>query len=293
MSITINPGLTTNAAGSFNTQSLGYIQGTAMADPATRNALAGGVLKSTETLPMWGGVGIFEFVPPNGTSDGSLGGSIGRANALTGATALTGFSVFDQAHAMINSPQSPVPLAAAGMSVNFYRLGSGARIPVQIDPSMVSLEGKIINGPVSWDFNNQVLQPYVASGATESVSSMTWAATNGGQIALVMGAPTVFGLGDVVNISGAVNGGSGGDAMVNGDFVINTFTDTTHFTVLAPATAGEIASITGTIVLNVGTGQLACKVIDVQIGNSMVVNYDPVTGFATWNRSGSTAVILI
>ena len=44
-------------------------------------------------------------------------------NVTGGGTAgsLTGFSVFDQAYGMINSPQSPVQLAATYMQVNFFR----------------------------------------------------------------------------------------------------------------------------------------------------------------------------
>ena len=42
-----------------------------------------------------------------------------------------------------------------------------------------------------------------------------------------------------------------------------------------------------------GGGILPVRVLEVQVGNSMTVNYDPVTGFATWNRSGSCAVIQI
>ena len=127
-SLSFNPILTTNAAGSFNIQSAGYIQGVALDDPAIRNTLAGGVLALTETLPMWGGVGIWETTPSTalGSTAGVLGGNVGRATGLTGATALTGFSVFNQAHHMINTPQSPVPLALPGMSVHFHRLGSGA-----------------------------------------------------------------------------------------------------------------------------------------------------------------------
>src|SRR5579859_1843144 len=114
--VTINQLLTTNAAGSFNVSAVGTVQGTFYDDPAVRYALAGGVLASAETIPMWGGVGIFEDVP------GAAGGPVGRATALTGSKALTGFSVFNQAHAMIQSPQSPVPLAPSGGHVNFFRL---------------------------------------------------------------------------------------------------------------------------------------------------------------------------
>jgi len=58
----------------------------------------------------------------------ALGGNVGRATALTGSKALTGFSAFDQDYAMINTPQSPVPTSASFGQVNFYRLGSNARI---------------------------------------------------------------------------------------------------------------------------------------------------------------------
>jgi hypothetical protein len=179
------------------------------------------------------------------------------------------------------------------MTANFYRLGSGARIPVAMDESLVDLEGNIITQLVSWDFNNQLLQPYVASGATESVTSMTWSSTNGGQVAVVMAAPSVYGLGDTINVSGVTNTGTGSLALINTNHVINTWTDTTHFTFLLPGDSGLWGTFAGTIVLNVGVGALPVKVLEVALDNSMVVQYDPVTGFATWNRTGSTAVILI
>ena len=176
--VSFNPVLTSNAGGSFNIDSSGYVQGQAMDDPSYRYWLAGGVLATTETLPMWGGVGISELIPSSTsttTSAPSLGGQIGRATTLTAQAAgqLTGFSVFDQAHHMINSPQSPVPLAGTGMSVNFYRMGSQARIAVACDPSLISLQTGLITQNVSWDFNSQRLQPYLASGGTESVTSLT------------------------------------------------------------------------------------------------------------------------
>ena len=49
--------------GLFNIQSNGFRQGTAMADPSTRYRLRAGILATTETLPMWGGVGVFANVP--------------------------------------------------------------------------------------------------------------------------------------------------------------------------------------------------------------------------------------
>ena len=153
--ISFNPVLTSVASGTFSVQSDGYVQGVALDDPAIRNSLAGGILASTETLPMWGGIAIFEDLPAAGAD--ALGGTVGRAadNAH-----VTGFSVFNQAHHWVTSPQSEVPSAGAGMTIPFYRIGSGARIAVQCDPALVSLDGGLISQQVSWDFTNQKLIAY-------------------------------------------------------------------------------------------------------------------------------------
>jgi len=198
--ISFNPLTTTNGLGSFSVQSDGYVQGVALDDPAIRNALAGGYLAAAETLPMWGGVAIMENIPPS-TSDGALGGAIQRAD--TNAH-ITGFSVFNQAHNWVTSPQSQVPSAGAGMTVPFYRLGSGARIAVAIDPALVSLDGGLITQQVSWDLTNQKIIAY--SG---------------------------------------------------------------------------------------GIGALACKILQINIGNSKTVTYDGVNNLVNWNNSGSCAIILI
>jgi hypothetical protein len=292
--INFNPLLTTTAAGGFSVQADGLFQGTAFDDPAIRNALAGGLLATSETLPMWGGVGIYENVSPSAGFDVSMGGQLGRATSITGGSKnLTGFSVFNQAHAWITSPQSRVPLAATGMTVPFYRLGSGARIAVQIDPSLVSLEGGLITQSVSWDFNAQVLAP-LASAATYAITSMTWNATAGGQAVVVAGVATpVGGVGDLVTISGATNTGTGGAGAVNGTFAVAAFTDNQHFTLAMPAATGVIGTIAGTILANYNNVALPVKILQVQIGNSKTVLFNPATGFANWNPSGAAAVILI
>src|ERR1700740_2095431 len=117
MSIAFNPFLTSVASNTFDGASAaGVVQGTAYPDPAIRYKLAGGVLVSTETLPMWGGVGLFTDIP--GASGGPFVGQgplVGRATTLSGGSKpLNAFSVFDQAYGMVNSPQSPVPLAGVG-----------------------------------------------------------------------------------------------------------------------------------------------------------------------------------
>lgn len=293
-SISINPVLTTTSYGTFSVQSDGLFQGTAFDDPAVRNALAGGVLSVSETLPMWGGVAIYESVAPAAGFDVSLGGQIGRALSLTGSKALTGFSVFNQAHGWITSPQSPVPQASGGMGVPFYRMGSGARIAVAVNPSLVTLEGGLITQQVSWDFNNQALQPYDAATATYALSSVTWNNTSGGQAVIVASVATlVGGVGDVINISGATNAGTGGVAAVNGNFIVVAYTDSQHFTVAMPAAAGVVGAIAGAPVLNYGVGALPVKVLQVQVGNSYTVNYSANSGFTTWNTTGAAAVIQI
>src|SRR4029077_16646543 len=122
--ITINPLVTSTAAGLFNVTSRGFIQGFAIDDPAIRYQLVGGYLASTETIPMWGGVPISEYIPKFGTTlpEKSLGPRIVRATSLSSTIPITGFSVFNQAHSMINTPQSQVPLTPTGGEVNFYRL---------------------------------------------------------------------------------------------------------------------------------------------------------------------------
>jgi hypothetical protein len=140
--ISINPVITTNAAGTFSVSLDGLMQGMAMDDPAVRYQLTGGQLAPTEVLPMFGGVPIAEFIPPippvNAITGLPMGWDPALQNSIQRATAAipaSGISVFNQNHAMINSPQSPVPQCDIGMLVNFYRFGSRARIAMAMDPA--------------------------------------------------------------------------------------------------------------------------------------------------------------
>lgn len=282
--VSINPLLTSVAAGSFNISSDGFIQGTAQDSPSVRNLLSGGYLASTETLPMWGGVGIYENLAA--ASAQVPGHQIGRATLLTGTYALTGFSVFDQASSMINSPQSPVPLAPIGGTVNFYRLGSLARIPVACDPALVSLDGGLITQQVSWDFALQRLIPYVAAYGANVITATTWASTNGGQATYTTTSAHGVSVGSDVTFTGIT------PAAYNGTFTAITGTSGSTIVVALPlASTPGSGTVFGTLVA--GGGALACKVLDVAIGNSMTVSYNSTTGFATWNRAGSVAVIQI
>lgn len=285
MNISINPLLTTNFNGGFDVQSYGLVQGVAMDDPAIRYALASGIVASTETLPMWGGVGIYEDVPSGaaGQPSGVLGGNIGRATSLAN---LTGFSVFNQAHAMINTPQSPVPLAATGATVNLYRLGSGARVAVACDPALVNLDTGLITQQVSWDFGGQRLVPYVATYPAATPNSYTSYTSATGILVLgFASAPGPVAGSDIV-LSGMT------PTSLNGNWnVVSTASAGTVLNIQVTPGLGAISPGSGQ--LNAGGGALACKILRVQAGNSKTVVYDPVSGFATWNQSGAAALILI
>jgi len=173
-----NPLPTVNAPGSFNITSAGFIQGCAIDDPVARFRMRGGTLSTAATLPMYGGCGISDVVPGGtGQPNAVLGPVVSLATKVGPATSgqqaaglLSGFSVFDQNMAMIMSPQSPVPLAASGMQVNYYPLGSKARIPLAIDPALVDLEGYFTGSLVTWDFVNQRLIPYVAAYSQDVIT---------------------------------------------------------------------------------------------------------------------------
>lgn len=292
--VTINPLLTSVASGSFAAESVGFMQGVMLDDPAVRYALSGGVLANSETIPMWGGVGISEFIAGNtspgyigspGGPSGALGGQIYRATALTGSKALTGFSVFNQAHSMIQTPQSPVQLAPSGGLVNFLRLGSGARISVKADPGLAAYQSvDIITQPVAWDFVNQQLIPQVTSA---TITALTYVSGTG-VVTLTTSAAHGIGVGDTITTAAIT--GTGSIASTIGTFT--TGAGTTGSTITYTIATGLTLAYTSGGTVTTGSA-LNVRLLDVQLGNSMVVAYDPTTGFATWNRAGTTAIILI
>lgn len=284
--VPFNPWATSNAAATFpGPSSNGFIQGCSMDSPAIRNELAGGVLASTETIPMWGGVAISEAIPGvAGQPREELGGTITRATNITANTAgqVTGFSVFDQAHHGIISPGSSVPLIPSYGSVHFYRIGSGARIPVKCSPNIVNLEGAIITQKVSWDFLNQQLEPYTST--TLSAGTYT---TGTGATTTTTAAPHGLSPGDTFELNTMT--GTGSFASLNGEWTATAGTTGSTLNFVGPS--GLTLTITGGNV--VSGGLLPVDVLKVNIGNSMTVTYDTVTGLATWNRSGNCALILI
>lgn len=288
--IGFNPFVTTvGNAGLFSATSVGGRQGTAYGDPSAVFRLRGGILAATETLPMWGGVAIYENVPFGGANppNANLGVTVGRANGLTGSQALAGFSVFDQNFAGVTTPQSPVPLNYPGGQVNSYALGSKARIWVKADPILVNLRGGPIGAQVSWDFVNQLLIPFIG---TLTISSGTYNNATG-LVTLTMSAAVGFSAGDDVHISGLT--GTGAFASLAGDFTSLSATGTT-VTYNAGAGLGAATITGGSLTLGSGASvALPCSVLDVVSSNCETVNYNPTTGFAAWNFNDCAAVIQI
>lgn len=292
-----NPYLTTNAQGSFNIQSDGFVQGTAMDDPSARFRLRSGILALSETLCMFGGVGISENIPapgfPANAPAGVLQSSIIRATSIQGGSApaagqLTGFSVFDQAYNAVQSPESPVPLIGSNGTLNYYPLGSKARIAVACDPALSALEGDITTSQVSWDFVNQLLVPYEASAYT--ISSGTYVSGTG-VISLVL--TTAYGgsPGDSVILSSLT--GTGAYASLDGTWTVLSVSGD-DLTVQGPVGEGAATITGGSMVDGSGTASvLPCRILGFNFGNSMTVNYNAVTSTANWNRSGNCALIQI
>lgn len=165
--ISINPILTTNAAALFNVNSNGFVQGDAQDDPAVKFALCQGVYDPTATAPILGGNPILETIPSLAAlalNMANVGATIVNALATgTYAHRINGFTVFNQAFAGITTPQSNCPSYQPGQSVNYYRGGSGARIPVRASAGLLAtiVGGQPVNDlPCSWNFAEGYLDVY-------------------------------------------------------------------------------------------------------------------------------------
>lgn len=156
---TFNPYVVTNVQDGFSVQSQGYWQGDLQDDPAGRFQLAAGIVAAAETLPMWGGIAVFEKTPPATPDATPMGSIIGRA---TGSDTLAGFSVFNGVYSAPTTPQSPVPLQSVGGGFNFVRLGTKNRVVVKCASSILALAGSENPKSLGWDVTNQQL---VAAGA--------------------------------------------------------------------------------------------------------------------------------
>lgn len=276
---------TTGNSGLFNSASTGLTQGTAYPDPATRYQLRQGILATTETLPMYGGIAIYADVPQAlslnpAEPSSTLGTTVGRA---TTESAIAGFSVFDQDYSMVTFPGNPVPIIGSGGTVMWYRLGSGARIAVACSPNLVNLRGEAIGTQVAWDYTNEQLEPYVST----TLSSLNSYTSGTGVVSVATAAPHGLNPGDTFVITGVTGTGANISAL-NGiqTAIAGTTGSTLIFTV---ATGLTISTVTGGTVSN-GTA-LPVSVLDVQTGNSMTVQ--SAGGLYSWNFTGNAAIIQI
>jgi len=278
--IGFNPYTTTTALGGFSIQSDGYIQGTMLDDPSSRNYLAGGVLANSETIPMWGGVALYEDIALTNNQT-PLGPNVGRS---TSVATIQGFSLFNQAIHWLTTPQSQCPTVGSGGTVPFVRLGSNNRIALQIDPSLVSLNGGLTTQQVSWDFVNQRLIPYFPAETGEAISAMSWAT---GVVSVTTSAAHGLAVGDDITITGVV------PTAYNGSFTVLSVGSTTTFTYALPNGGVSPGSVTTQGTITAGGGALPVRVLETQIGNSKTVVYDPVNNVANFSTNGSTAIVLV
>lgn len=298
--ISFNPALTSNVIGSFAASTGGFIQGAAQDDPTVRNLLQGGLLASTETIAMWGGVAIGTYIPTPGTSilgqtlpDSFAGPNVQRATTNAG---ITGFSVFNQTGNAVMAPGGGVPLLASGQKVSFYYTGSNARIPLQIDPALINQDGSLTSTQFSWDFVGQRLTSYQAAFAAASVQSATYTSATGVLAVTFASAPagTTPTVGTFFTITGMTTS-AGSASAVNGDFAL-----------VSSGSSGTILNFNvvaglGTITINSGTGTLAAgggavpikQIQQIKGTGCKVVTYNPVTGAITWSESGACALALI
>ena len=282
--VSFNPLLTTNAYGSFSAYSDGYTQGVMMDDPSARFTLDGGPLSVNETLPMWGGVALYNDIPLGSTTGMALGTPLGRA---TMASQITGFSVINRATAWVTSPQSEAPSAGTGMTVPYVRMGSNARVAVQCSSALATLSGGLINQPVSWDFGGQQLIPYVAAYPQQTPETYTYNSMNG-QLTLTFATATGLAIGDYATLAGF----AAPYTMFNGSFyVVSSTGGGTTIVLQTTAGYGAITPTGGYLVA--GGGAVNVRILDVQVGNCKVITYDAVNNLVHWTPTGSAALILI
>jgi hypothetical protein len=162
MSITLNPMVTSNDAGSFFASSDGYIAGgMAYPDPAALQKLRIGTIAAAAAGLFYGGVGLAVSTP---AVQSALSGA--SLQLASGIGSLTGFAVWDQAAAGIQTPQSPVPQYAPGQTMSFFSFGSGAAIALPISAvNAAALLNTSERAQVSWDYTNQVVVPFTGAGA--------------------------------------------------------------------------------------------------------------------------------
>ncbi|MHB8388162.1 MAG: hypothetical protein ACYDBH_01115 [Acidobacteriaceae bacterium] len=152
---------TTSPQNSFLLQTQGYVQGVMLPDPVAQQWILSGLLSNSATAPVYAGLPVTE-TNPGPDYAANAGGSIITQAGTNGV--ITGFSIINQAYNGIITNSNEVPLFAPGMSLNYMRFGSNARIVVPVDAGAISgLENQPINVQMSWDFTTNALTTYNAT----------------------------------------------------------------------------------------------------------------------------------
>lgn len=177
-----NPAIQTSFTNTFFATSRGYVQGDALDDPAIRYSLRKALVAPAATQAMWGGLAISEQMLTGGIGVGTTNPASDLKTQLFPATSLTagnaaelrGFTVINQAVSMIKSAQNNAPIALPSMAINYYRLGSGARIPVAASAAAAAawLGGVVDPQTIYWDTNNLWLTNGAGSGIIGPITSV-------------------------------------------------------------------------------------------------------------------------
>ena len=180
---TFNPYVVTNVQDGFSVQSQGYWQGDLLDDPAGRYALSAGVVAADETLPMWGGIAVYEKTAGSSTYDAVQGGAAPTIASATAASGVSGFTVYNGTISLPTFPQSPVPMANAGNSFNFIRLGTGARVVVKCSSAVLALVGSANPQTFTWDpVNLQLDVSSLSPSAIEFKATLLDVTSNGSSV---------------------------------------------------------------------------------------------------------------
>jgi hypothetical protein len=176
-------------------------------------------------------------------------------------------------------------MAGSGMGVNFFRLSTHARIIVQCAASLVSLDGGSINAQTSWDFNAQMLVPYVAAYAQDNLTAASFN-TGTGNITFTTATAHGVSVGNYFTIQNAT------PSAYNGDYL--ALAGTTGSTLVAAAigginpgtygSGGSLAAGGGAV-----TGPGASQLLRIN-PNGRVITYNSATNYASWT-TGFTAEI--
>lgn len=133
--ISVNPYATTSPYPNFQLATQGGVQGLPFDDTVARLWLKEGLLASTETLPMWGGVPVNIGINNSGAGPAGTGAPVARA---TSAATTNGWSTFYQMAHMVIVPGNSVPLIGVNASVGYFLNGTNIQLWVQVDPDLVA-----------------------------------------------------------------------------------------------------------------------------------------------------------